>query len=326
MKVLRWLARVSRNIAHAKRPIVLLYHRIAGVRCDPWQLAVSPDNLIQQLSILTKTRKVVPLSWLVQKARDRTLPSNTAAVSFDDGYADFAHSALPILERFNVPATLFISTKAILDGAGFWWDALSNIILETPLLPDALSLKIGSQNFHWRLATTLNGQREAGMCSRDELHVQIHRLVRLLTYAEQRDVISHLTNWAGIVSSARATDRSLTQIEIANLAKNELVEIGAHTVSHSSLPAQSLEVINREVQESRRHCWEMTGRNVYGFSYPYGDVDDRADRAVQSAGFHYACTTQAGTLCPRGHIYRIPRICVGNAEASTFQRQVLCYG
>jgi peptidoglycan/xylan/chitin deacetylase (PgdA/CDA1 family) len=88
--------------------VVLLYHRVTTLTSDPEMLSVSPDNFRAQMRHLKET---VPL---VRFEEDWTKVSKPAvAITFDDGYADNALEALPILEEVGVPATFFVSTGTI---------------------------------------------------------------------------------------------------------------------------------------------------------------------------------------------------------------------
>jgi peptidoglycan/xylan/chitin deacetylase (PgdA/CDA1 family) len=55
----------------------------------------------------------------------RLLPRRAVAVTFDDGYRSVLTDALPVLEAFQIPATLFACTDAISRGELFWYDAIA---------------------------------------------------------------------------------------------------------------------------------------------------------------------------------------------------------
>ena len=68
-----------------------------------------------------RRRPLLGLAEYVQGRHDRRLPpAGSVVITFDDGYADVATSAAPILSRFGVPATMFIVTGA--DGKNDWDD------------------------------------------------------------------------------------------------------------------------------------------------------------------------------------------------------------
>lgn len=84
---------------------VLVYHSIsAPPEPMPGDIDISPERFAQQLRWLSRSGRVVPLT--------KTLAANEArgeiAITFDDGYRDNLTVALPLLEKFGVPMTLFV--------------------------------------------------------------------------------------------------------------------------------------------------------------------------------------------------------------------------
>ena len=63
------------------------------------------------------------------------VPSAGVVVTFDDGYADNFHNAKPLLERYEIPATVFVTTGYLQDQREFWWDELERILLQPGTLP-----------------------------------------------------------------------------------------------------------------------------------------------------------------------------------------------
>jgi len=91
--------------------LVLTYHSIAP---GPPPLHIAADRLAAQLDLLSSAGlEPVSLAAIVESLeRDRELPRPSFSVTFDDAYRNFAETALPILERRGVPATLFVTASA----------------------------------------------------------------------------------------------------------------------------------------------------------------------------------------------------------------------
>ncbi|MGD8752482.1 MAG: polysaccharide deacetylase family protein, partial [Anaerolineales bacterium] len=122
--------------------MILLYHGItdpSGV-FDPFSLCVSPENFEEHLSILCRDAHPMGLEEMAQKLKNGGLPPRAVAITFDDGYADNFYLAKPLLEKFKIPATVFVITGFL--GDTFWWDDLTRIILQPEKLPQRLSLKL----------------------------------------------------------------------------------------------------------------------------------------------------------------------------------------
>jgi peptidoglycan/xylan/chitin deacetylase (PgdA/CDA1 family) len=95
---------------------VLMYHRIADtgifdLELDDWNLA--PARLDQQLRWLSENAECVPLAEALQRCASDTRRKPVVALTFDDGFANFRQEALPLLERYGIPATLFVVTAYV---------------------------------------------------------------------------------------------------------------------------------------------------------------------------------------------------------------------
>lgn len=101
---------------------ILLYHRVARVEQDPHRLCVSPDNFRDQIRFLKEHYEIIPLVKLVQNIRAGKVERNTIVITFDDGYADNLHNALPILKELQVPAIMFLTADYLNQGKTFYWD------------------------------------------------------------------------------------------------------------------------------------------------------------------------------------------------------------
>ena len=162
--------------------IVLVYHRVATLSSDPEMLAVTPENFRAQMRYLKENVS------LVRFEEDWTKASKPAvAITFDDGYADNALAALPILEEVGVPATFFISTGTIGTTREFWWHELERLILGGERLPSSFTLKNGRFARTWPTGTDPE---------RQEFY---HEIVRLMNSSdpERRNIwLAQLRDWA----------------------------------------------------------------------------------------------------------------------------------
>jgi peptidoglycan/xylan/chitin deacetylase (PgdA/CDA1 family) len=90
---------------------ILYYHSIGD---DPVRSSVSPAAFTAQIQHLHQRYRVLPLSDIVGRlAAGATLPARTVAVTLDDGFRDNYERALPVLSRFGVPATVFLTVSYI---------------------------------------------------------------------------------------------------------------------------------------------------------------------------------------------------------------------
>ncbi len=112
--------------------VVLLYHRVGGASGN--EIDLPTDLFAQQIEALAEAGNVVSIDAAVERlASGATDGPDPVVVTFDDGTADFASEAMPVLERFRVPATIYVATDFIErsqsfphDGVPLSWSALAD--------------------------------------------------------------------------------------------------------------------------------------------------------------------------------------------------------
>lgn len=130
------IRRAKKQLASSKG-LILMYHRVADVDVDPWALSVSPQHFDEQLEVLKSHYHPLSLQQLVQAHKQHNIPKRAVAITFDDGYADNLLQAKPILERHNIPATVFVITGTLGNSDEFWWDALERLLLQPGACPSS---------------------------------------------------------------------------------------------------------------------------------------------------------------------------------------------
>jgi peptidoglycan/xylan/chitin deacetylase (PgdA/CDA1 family) len=289
--------------------VILLYHRVATGIPDPWSLCVSPASFREQMAVLA-ARGVSSLDGLVDGlAADRRRA--TVVVTFDDGYADFHTAALPVLRAHGIPATLFVTTGSLADGREFWWDALERIVLASPALPDRLELELGTERFGWRRGP--DGDRRP-------LYHALHQRLGRLPGPARSCALEALGAWAGQVPGCRPTHRPLDEAELRAVGREPGIAIGAHTVSHSYLPALPEDEQTHEIRHSKRALETLTGRPVEHFSYPHGDYEAGTVARVRGAGFRAACASACAPITDGVDPFALPRVEVPNFPGAAFAR------
>ncbi|HSP23889.1 MAG TPA: polysaccharide deacetylase family protein [Saliniramus sp.] len=293
---------------------VLVYHRVARPRHDPWGLCVSPERFAGQVAALAAYGPIFTVSELARRVSDGTAPRRASAISFDDGYADNLHVAAPLLGRHGVPMTVYLAA-GLLDGkTPFWWDTLARLLLAPPDLPERIELALGETTLSWSrppgaLPPTDPAWRswtEGG--PRERLFLDLWARMRLLDVHARTSALRQLACFVEAGAQDPA-DRPLDGAEAAQLAAMQNVEIGAHTMTHPSLPCLHPDDAEREIAASREACEAIASRPVESFSYPYGDHEARVVEMVRALGFTSACTTLGSPVPRRGlDRFRLPRI------------------
>ncbi|QNP65005.1 polysaccharide deacetylase family protein [Streptomyces genisteinicus] len=164
----------AQKAARRPWPWIWMYHAVGDPADDPYGITVAPDRLDRQLRALRARglRGVSVTSLLRAHARGRA--AGLVGLTFDDGYADFTRSALPLLRRHGCTATLFV-LPGRLGGANDWDPEGPRRPLVTAdqiRAAAAQGTEIGSHGlFHRDLTVLTDAQlRDETVRSRDLLH------------------------------------------------------------------------------------------------------------------------------------------------------------
>jgi peptidoglycan/xylan/chitin deacetylase (PgdA/CDA1 family) len=305
-------------------PTILMYHRIASPRVDPWGLAVHPDRFEQHLAVLRRTRYPLPMSEFVSRLDRGTLPDNAVAVTFDDGYADNLREASPRLASAHVPATLFLATGFVGQRHEYWWDELARGILLGTGTVDA-EVDIGRE----RIPLVLRGGDERDRSwrawqeprtNRQTAYLAVWKLLRTAVPAAREQAMVRLRTELAIPPPDPG-DLPMTASEVAALAAGGAFDFGGHTTTHAVLPALPPSDRRDDIRQGRDACERLTGRPITGFAYPHGALDDDSEAAVRECGFAWACGTSSHSVRAHGeNRYALPRFGVLDWNGPSFQR------
>lgn len=332
----RMTTRIRRGPAWARnrllRPsVILCYHRVTSLASDPFQLSISPAKFAEHLDVIREFGRPSSLRDLVRASRRGGWLRRGVVLTFDDGYADNLLEMRPLLEKHDIPATVFVTSDAIDSKREFWWDATERLILGPHPLPAELSIATAEcpvplvargarplvSALHQSAASAagaLNAPLAGWEAARVQLLFTVHRLIQRHTPEMIATIIASLHHRLGVPSDARPTHRTLTAQELAGLGDGGLVEVGAHTVSHPRLAVLEPVRQARELSTSKRVIEDLIGGPVHSMAYPFGteaDWNTASVRAAIDAGFDSACTLLPGTVWgPHIDRFRLPRLSV----------------
>lgn len=301
-----------------QRPVILMYHRIATPRRDPWALSVCPDRFREHLAVLRERRTPMAMTALVRALDQGDVPADAVAVTFDDGYLDNLAIAKPLLEAAGVPATIYLATGWIGSCQPFWWDELEAMLFRPELA--RLSITVAGERvaielpretklepYGWRF-----GKR--ARTARQKAYVRLWTDLYKMTPGERAAVMDELRR---TIPPEMLNPEALPMdaAQAARLA-SPLVAIGAHGVTHAAMTTLPPDARRAEIEESGHDAARLTNAPVEGFAYPHGDHDRQTRAMVREAGYCYACTTYAAAIDPaRYDRFELPRLMVENWTA-----------
>jgi peptidoglycan/xylan/chitin deacetylase (PgdA/CDA1 family) len=300
--------RRRRRRARRSGALVLLYHRVADEPRDPLRLCVAPHTFEQHLDVLVARRRVVALDELVVEREP-----GTVAITFDDGYADNAETAAPMLAARALPWTLFASTGHIEERYPFWWDQLTQLFTAAPPGSDAAELRLmlpGGPRA-WRTATVQ---------ARERARAAVLEALQALDADAIADTLKALRVWAK--EPRRDGEPAPMTVGAVRELAHAGVAIGAHTRTHRGLAYASPAEQRDEVRRSRADLKAWLGQDPSAFAYPFGipnaDVDSTTIAIVREAGFRCAFVNTAGLVTRHSDTFAIPRAAVPPLGADMF--------
>ncbi|GGK43067.1 polysaccharide deacetylase family protein [Salinarimonas ramus] len=301
------------------RGVILTFHHVRPATSAGFApnrlLEITPDFLETVLDTLDALRfDIVPLDDVPERLRGGEAGRPFAVLTFDDGYRDNRDHAAPILAARGLPWTLFVTRDFALGHGRFWWRELEEAVrrldrvriddLDLPAETDAQKSR-AYETIYWRL--------------------------RAGSEADLRAATLRLAEQAGVDVAALSADACLTFDELASLARDPKVTLGAHTLTHPMLAKWDEATATREIVESREALVAATGREVRHLAYPVGDPGSAGEREfaiAREAGFATALTTRPGHLfaAHADRLHALPRVSINGLHQNAGAVRALLSG
>lgn len=248
---------------------------------------IEPLEFENQLKLIRKYCSPVSLLDVLYK---NNVPPNAVVITFDDGYRNNFQYAFPLLKKYHVPATIFVTTGFVDRKHFLWTDRLAFMIINS-MRNDIVNLKkynivlrLGSKKD--RIFSIVSSKQQLKDCPEDE---------RIEALDKIEDELSIRYDW-GVVPPIL---QPLTWDEIREMKHSNFVEIGSHTVSHPILSQCNYEKQCYEMKTSRDRISEELGNDCILFAYPNGERSDYTKdtiRLLKKLEYKCALTTVAGYM------------------------------
>jgi peptidoglycan/xylan/chitin deacetylase (PgdA/CDA1 family) len=238
-----------------------------------------------------------------------------------------------LLARYGIPATVFVTAGQVGRGREFWWDELDRLLLQPGTLPPVLQLRLKGSVREWRLeeAATYTAEeyqrdrhwhieRPDDPGPRQRVFRELFDLLYLVPSAQRWTILDELSAWAEAAPIARPSHQTLTTEEVVRLAQGDLLEVGAHTMTHPVLAALPPLEQRQEIQESKARLEAMLGQEVVSFAYPHGSSTPAAVASLGEAGFVCACSSHPDAVFRPANRFQLPRVGVRDWDGDTFAR------
>jgi len=294
---------ISRN-----KLTILNFHQVLAHKdaLRPWE----PDSekFNWQMALLRKHYRPISLSQGMNLLESGQLPSRSVAVTFDDGYLNNLTVALPILKKWQIPATVFIAT-AFSEGKNMWNDRILDLFAQHS---DIMDLSV-------------SGMGHVDISAPEKKLATAQKTVLALKYFEPsvRDekVAQLITSNGGYVEARKMMNASEIK-EISDAG----IEIGAHTHNHPILNTLTVEEQYQEIKQNQELLSHWTNKAVTGFAYPNGkvgiDLSAETVNVVKELGFDYAVSTEWGYVNQQSNRYTLNRFTPWDNAPWKFQARI----
>ncbi len=286
-----------------QRLLILCYHGVSSGDEHLWNphLYISAEFFRRRLEILrSRECAVLPLNQALEQLRLATLPKRSVAITFDDGASDFFREALPELNRFRFPATVYLTTyysqfqRPVFNGmlSYLLWKGRGGELAVPEIARDRLVLDDAGRAFGWEALQSY--ARSKGFCAVEKDTLLASLAARLhVDYEElRRKRILHL----------------LTEEEVACVAAAG-IDVQLHTHRHRT--PRDRDLFLKELEDNRAAIEKMlpdAKGSLRHFCYPSGDYFPEALPWLASAGIRSAVTCVPGLATRDSSPLLLPRL------------------
>ena len=227
------------------------------------------DNFENQCELIAKNYIPISIDDFLKYDCNKNKKEKYICVTFDDGFRNNYTNALPILEKYKIPATFYISTGMIDTENIFWVDEIELLVENMDkdkvknILSELLNYEFESQSKEFILQKSKSILKEINLCQRLEIVKQIS------SYREQ-------FGWEIPEDYKPATWKQIKEIN-----SNSLFTVGGHCVMHEVMSTMSNDelkfVINKSIQSLRKNLGSFSGH----YAYPEGGHQHFSERDIQ---------------------------------------------
>lgn len=279
---------------------ILAYHGVtARSPHDPANrrgLHVPRAEFERHLQLLARHHRPTALSKVVEAlGRGEELPRGAVALTFDDGYRNFVTQAWPLLRRYGVPVTLFVTTE---EPGRLWEDQL-----------EVLVARASAQRVEWQ-----GGAFELSLPADRTRLVELAEATSVRGAADRQAILTELSARLETQVPEADEDRDRLSWEEMRGLKAEGVDVGSHADRHLPLPQRPLAEAAEGLRRSLATLERELGSHRPALSYPYGARSAGIVATARDAGFSCAVTGVPALVRSGTDPFELPRVLIGAAD------------
>ena len=305
-------SRVMRLASACKPPsvVVLRYH---SIREDPKQHQQYLTGIVHSLArfdehmrIIASEYAPVSLEEILGFAEEKApIPRRAVAVTFDDGFADNLEVAAPVMNRYGIKGTVYVSVGFVEARETLWFLRIRNAFNTSTVLT-------------WQ---GLQADREYDFSHPDERYrafLEASRACARETGEQQESLVSSIERRLGVAPLRPERRIMLTWDDIRELQGQGHI-VGSHTMSHPNVAHVGREEVVRELVDSKHRLEEKTRVSIVHCSFPKPILapyfTEETIQEVRRAGYRTAVTCEPGVFRFGDDLLRINRCAVPDSGA-----------
>ena len=311
----------ARLLAHAAglsdrtaAPIFMLHQVLpeVGASYHP-EMAVSVAAMDRFCAWIERHYRAVRLCDLEAALREPCVRPR-CVLTFDDGWLDTYSHAFPLLQKYGLPATVFLPLRFIGTNRRFWQERLRYFL-------DGLRTQDRGEKILQDVAAASVWCPPLGQEDLD--YGRLSGLLLRRSSAEAEDFVERLAVLAP--PRPELQGRAFMNWNEVRAMQAAGIEFGSHTLDHTLLRASPPEESERILRQSRSELEAPLGVEVRSFSYPWGGISPFVPGQAREAGYACAVTTAPGLAQAGGDLWRLPRIAISEAQLGPHQRTLLVH-
>lgn len=250
--------------------IILLYHRIVDDNTKYLDKGPGMHHHIrdfeQEIPYLKKHYQVLTMDEVVAQLKSgRGFDRPTVAITFDDGYRDNYTLAYPVLKKYKVPVTIYLTTSLIGTDERTWTDQIEHAFLQTDRDYFVMSEPSGEE----KISIKTNEERRA-IC------IEVTSKLKSVPDMRRKELLADIFENLGLNGGSplkQGQRMMLSWDEVKEMAANKIT-FGSHSHTHPILSKMPLEEAKEEILISKKFIEEQLGSEVKHFAYPNGRAED----------------------------------------------------
>jgi len=300
------------RIRLSKKAVVLMYHRVLNEyeiknTYSHQGIVVSKDSFDRQINYVSKHFHVVTLNEFVSHIENKVpFPDGTCLITFDDGWRDNFTNAFPILQKYQVPAVIFLTANYIGSEESFWQGTISRLLFELHR-----QCTIDEHKATDALTLQYQGLKKLISCRKSELKETISNLVAAQKHRpiqETERLIERLTKFLASASETPENERPFLTWDDIRAMASDGIRFGSHGNNHRILINVEVKETLEEIRGSKERLEIALKEPVEAFSYPNGDYDEQVVSQVSDSGYKLAFGTNPAYISVEADRYQLGRI------------------